>query len=198
MKWRRMFHGSISWMKMMAKPKKKISTRKTPPKRGATADKLSVKEKKQQIRKQQAKEKRKSQRKIQQLAKQARKDRHASELRKKERQEQKLRAALKKNQKKIDKQILGDYQGRKQFNSDDDELLKKVLYDVYYKSEYYDALTYKDALNIINKTMSLHRVKTVEDLYNMVETVFVQKRFETEEDERKMAESFSNPFEWFN
>ena len=182
----------------MAKPKKKISTRKAPPKRGATADKLSVKEKKQQIRKQQAKEKRKTQRRIQQLAKQARKDSYAAELRKKERQEQKLQDALKKNQKKNDKQILGDYKGRKQFNSDDDELLKKVLYDVYYKSEYYDALTYKDALNIIKKTMALHRVKTEEQLYNVVEMFFVNKRFETEEEERKLSESFSEPFEWFD
>ena len=68
----------------MDKPKKKISTRKAPPKRGATADKLSVKEKKQQIRKQKAKEKRKSQRRIQQLAKQVKKDRYAADLRKKE------------------------------------------------------------------------------------------------------------------
>lgn len=182
----------------MAKLKKKVSTRKAPPKRGATADKLSVKEKKQQIRKQQAKEKRKTQRRIQQLAKQARKDRYAADLRKQERQEQKLQEALKKNQKKIDKQILGDYKGKKQFNPHDDALLKKVLYDVYYKSEYYDALTYKEAINIIRKTMALHMVKTEEQLYNVVEMFFVNKRFETEEEERKQAESFSRPFEWFD
>lgn len=182
----------------MAKLKKKISTRKAPPKRGATADKLSVKEKKQQIRKQRAKEKRKAQRQIQQLAKQTKKDRYAKELRKKERQEQKLQDALKKNQKKIDKQILGDYKGRKQFNPYDETLLKKVLYDVYYKSEYYDAMPYKEAINIIRKTMALHRVKTEEQLYNMVESIFINKRFEVEEEERKQAESFSRPFEWFD
>lgn len=182
----------------MTKPQKKVSTRKTPPKRGATADKLSVKEKKQQIRKQQRKEKRKAQRQIQQLAKQAKKDTYAAELRKKERQEQKLQDALKKNQNKIDKQILGEHKGRKQFNPNDDALLKKVLYDVYYKSDYYVALTYKEAINIVRKTMSLHRVKTEEQLYNVVEMFFVNKRFETEEEERKMSESFSKPFEWFD
>lgn len=182
----------------MAKPKKKISIRKAPPKRGATADKLSVKEKKQQIRKQHAKEKRKAQRRIQQLAKQVKKDRYAADLRKKARQEKKLQNALKKNQNKIDKQILGDYKGRKQFNSSDDELLKKVLYDIYYKSEFYDALTYNEAVKIVQRTMALHRVKTEEELYNMVEKFFVDKRFEVEEEERKMSESFSNPFEWFD
>lgn len=184
--------------KKMTKPRKKISTRKAPPKRGATADKLSVKEKKQQIRKQKAKEKRKAQRRIQQLAKQVKKDRYAADLRKKDRQEKKLQNALKKNQNKIDKQILVDYKGRKQFNSNDDALLKKVLYDIYYKSEYYDALTYNEAVKIVQRTMALHRVKTEEDLYNMVEKFFLDKRFEVEEEERKMSESFSNPFEWFN
>ena len=182
----------------MAKPKKKISTRKAPQKRGATADKLSTKEKKQQIRKQHAKEKRKAQRRVQQLAKQVKKDRYAADLRKKERQEKKLQNTLKKNQKKTDNQILGDYKGRKQFNSSDDELLKKVLYDIYYKSEFYDALTYNEAVKIVQRTMSLHRVKTEEELYNMVEKFFVGKRFEVEEEERKMSESFSSPFEWFN
>ena len=172
----------------MAKPKKKISTRKAPPKRGATADKLSTKEKKQQIRKQKAKEKRKAQRRIQQLAKQVKKDR----------QDKKLQKALKKNQNKIDSQILGDYKGRKQFNPNDGALLKKVLYDIYYKSEFYDALTYNEAVKIVQRTMALHRVKTEEELYNMVEKFFVDKRFEVEEEERKMSESFSNPFEWFD
>lgn len=182
----------------MAKPKKKISTRKAPPKRGATADKLTVKEKKQQIRKQKAKEKRKAQRRIQQLSKQVKKDRYAADLRKKARQEKKLQEALKKNQKKTDTQILGDYKGKKQFNSNDDALLKKVLYDIYYKSEFYDALTYNEAVKIVQRTMSLHRVKTEEELYNMVEKFFIDKRFEVEEEERKMSESFSNPFEWFD
>ena len=182
----------------MAKPKKKISTRKAPPKRGATADKLSAKEKKQQIRKQKAKEKRKAQRRIQQLAKQVKKDRYSSELRKKDRQEKKLQDALKKNQKKVDKQLLEGYKGKKQFNSNDDALLKEVLYDVYYKSEYYDALTYNEAVKIVQRTMALHRVKTEQDLYNMVEKFFVDKRFEVEEEERKMSESFSSPFEWFD
>ena len=182
----------------MAKPKKKISTRKAPPKRGATADKLSVKEKKQQIRKQHAKEKRKAQRRIQQLSKQVKKDRYAADLRKKDRQEKKLQEALKKNQNKIDKQILGNYKGRKQFNPNDDVLLKRVLYDIYYKSEFYDALTYNEALKIVQRTMTLHRVKTEEELYNMVEKFFIDKRFEVEEEERKMSESFSSPFEWFN
>ena len=182
----------------MAKPKKKISTRKAPPKRGATADKLSVKEKKQKIRKQKAKEKRKAQRRIQQLAKQVKKDRYAADLRKKDRKEKKLQDALKKNQKKTDNQILGDYKGRKQFNSSDDELLKKLLYDIYYKSEFYDALTYNEAVKIVQRTMSLHRVKTEEELYNMVEKFFIDKRFEVEEEERKMSESFSSPFEWFD
>lgn len=182
----------------MPKPKKKISTRKAPPKRGATADKLSVKEKKQQIRKQHAKEKRKAQRRIQQLSKQVKKDRYSAELRKKERQEKKLQDALKKNQKKTDEKILGDYKGRKQFNSSDDELLKKVLYDIYYKSEYYDALTYNEAVKIVQRTMALHRVKTEEELYNMVEKFFIDKRFEVEKEERKMSESFSSPFEWFD
>ena len=182
----------------MTKPKKKISTRKAPPKRGATADKLSIKEKKQQIRKQKAKEKRKAQRRIQQLSKQVKKDRYSAELRKKARQEKKLQDTLKKNQKKTDNQILGDYKGRKQFNSSDDELLKKVLYDIYYKSEFYDALTYNDAVKIVQRTMSLHRVKTEEELYNMVEKFFIDKRFEVEEEERKMSEGFSSPFEWFD
>lgn len=182
----------------MAKPKKKISTRKAPPKRGATADKLSVKEKKQQIRKQHAKEKRKAQRRIQQLSKQVKKDRYAADLRKKDRQEKKLQDALKKNQKKTDNQILGDYKGRKQFNSNDDALLKKVLYDIYYKSEFYDALTYNEAVKIVQRTMSLHRVKTEKDLYNMVEKFFVDKRFESEEKEKKQSKSFSKPFEWFD
>ena len=182
----------------MAKLKKKVGTRKAPPKRGATADKLSVKEKKQQIRKQQAKEKRKAQRRIQQLAKQARKDSYAAELRKKERQEQKLQDALKKNQKKIDKQILSGYKGGKEFDPHDVKLLKKVLYDIYYKSGYVDALPYQEAVKIVQKTMALHRVKTVIDLYSMVEMIFVQKRFEYEEEERKQAESFSRPFEWFD
>ena len=182
----------------MSRPKKKISTRKAPPKRGATADKLSVKEKKQQIRKQQSKEKRKAQRRIQQLAKQVKKDRYSAELRKKDRQEKKLQDALKKNQNKIDKKILGDYKGRKQFNPNDDALLKKILYDIYYKSEFYDALTYNEAVKIVQRTMSLHRVKTEEELYNMVEKFFVDKRFEVEEEERKMSESFSSPFEWFD
>ena len=182
----------------MAKPKKKISTRKAPPKRGATADKLTVKEKKQQIRKQHSKEKRKAQRRIQQLAKQVKKDRYAADIRKKDRQEKKLQDALKKNQKKIDKQLLEGYKGRKQFNSKDDALLKEVLYDVYYKSEYYDALTYNEAVKIVQRTMALHRVKTEEELYNMVEKFFIDKRFEVEEEERKMSESFSNPFEWFD
>lgn len=182
----------------MAKPKKKISTRKAPPKRGATADVLTNKEKKQKIRKKQAKEKRKAQRQIQQLAKQVKKDKYAAELRKKDRQEKALQQALKKNQKQKERQILGDYKGRKQFNANDDALLKKVLYDIYYKSEYYDALSYKEAVKIVQRTMSLHRVKTVEELYNMVERAFVKKRFEAEEEERKMAESFSNPFEWFD
>lgn len=182
----------------MAKPKKKISTRKAPRKRGATADKLSVKEKKQQIRKQHSKEKRKAQRRVQQLAKQVKKDRYATDLRKKDRQEKKLQGALKKNQKKVDKQLLEGYKGRKQFNSNDDALLKKVLYDVYYKSEYYDALTYNEAVKIVQRTMGLHRVKTEQDLYNMVEKFFVDKRFEVEEEERKMSESFSSPFEWFD
>lgn len=182
----------------MAKLKKKVSTRKAPPKRGATADKLSVKEKKQQIRKQQAKEKRKAQRQIQQLAKQARKDRYAAELRKKERQEQKLQHALKKNQKNFDKQILSGYKGGKEFDPHDDKLLKKVLYDIYYKSDYVDTSTYQEATKIIQKTMSLHRVKTVTDLYSMVEMFFVNKRFEYEEEERQQAESFSRPFEWFD
>ena len=182
----------------MAKPKKKISTRKAPPKRGATADKLSVKEKKQQIRKQQAKEKRKAQRRIQQLAKQARKDRYASDLRKKERQEQKLQDALKKNQKKIDKQILSGYKGGKEFDPHDDKLLKKVLYDIYYKSGYAEVLAYQEAVRIVQKTMALHRVKTVIDLYSMVEMLFAYKRSEDEEEERKQAESFSRPFEWFD
>lgn len=182
----------------MPKPKKKISTRKAPPKRGATADKLSVKEKKQQIRKQHAKEKRKAQRRIQQLAKQVKKDRYAADIRKKERQEKKLKDTLKKNQKKTDNQILGDYKGKKQFNSNDDALLKKVLYDIYYKSEFYDALTYNEAVKIVQRTMALHRVKTEEELYNMVEKFFVDKRFEVEEEERKMSESFSDPFDWFD
>lgn len=182
----------------MAKPKKKISTRKAPPKRGATADKLSVKEKKQQIRKQQAKEKRKAQRQIQQLAKQVKKDKYAAELRKKDRQENKLQKELKKNQRQKEKQIIGGYKGRKQFNANDDVLLKKMLYDIYYKSEYYDALPYKDAVKIVQRIMSLHRVKTVDELYSMVEMAFVKKRFEVEEEERKMSESFSNPFEWFD
>ena len=182
----------------MTRPKKKISTRKAPQKRGATADKLSIKEKKQQIRKQKAKEKRKAKRRVQQLAKQVKKDRYAADLRKKGRQEKKLQDALKKNQKKTDNQILVDYKGRKQFNSNDDALLKKVLYDIYYKSEFYDALTYNDAVKIVQRTMSLHRVKTEEELYNMVEKFFVDKRFEVEEEERKMSESFSNPFEWFD
>lgn len=182
----------------MAKPKKKISTRKAPRKRGATADKLSVKEKKQQIRKQHSKEKRKAQRRVQQLAKQVKKDRYAADIRKKDRQEKKLQDALKKNQKKVDKQLLEGYKGRKQFNSNDDALLKKVLYDVYYKSEYYDALTYNEAVKIVKRTMALHRVKTEQDLYNMVEKFFVDKRFEVEEEERKMSESFSSPFEWFD
>ena len=182
----------------MAKPKKKISTRKAPPKRGATADKLSVKEKKQQIRKQHSKEKRKAQRQIQQLAKQVKKDRYSAELRKKDRQEKKLQDALKKNQKKMDKQLLEGYKGRKQFNSNDDALLKEILYDVYYKSEYYDTLTYNEAVKIVQRTMALHRVKTEKDLYNMVEKFFVDKRFESEEKERKMSESFSSPFEWFD
>ena len=181
----------------MAKPKKKISTRKAPPKRGATADKLSVKEKKQQIRKQHSKEKRKAQRRIQQLAKQARKDKYGAELRKKERQEKKLQDALKKNQKKTDKQILGNYKGKKQFNSND-ALLKKLLYDIYYKSEFYDVLTYNEAVKIVQRTMSLHRVKTEEELYNMVEKFFIDKRFEVEEKERKLSKSFSSPFEWFD
>ena len=182
----------------MTKPKKKISTRKAPPKRGATADKLSVKEKKQKIRKQHSKEKRKAKRRIQQLAKQVKKDRYAADLRKKTRQEKKLQEALKKNQNKIDKQILGDYKGRKQFNPNDDVLLKKVLYDIYYKSEFYDALTYNEAVKIVQRTMSLHRVKTEEELYNMVEKFFIDKRFEVEEEERKISESFSSPFEWFD
>lgn len=182
----------------MAKPKKKISTRKAPQKRGATADKLTVKEKKQQIRKQHSKEKRKAQRRIQQLAKQVKKDRYAAYLRKKARQEKKLQDTLKKNQKKTDNQILGDYKGRKQFNTSDDELLKKVLYDIYYKSEFYDALTYNEAVKIVQRTMALHRVKTEEELYNMVEKFFIDKRFEVEEEDRKMSESFSNPFEWFD
>ena len=182
----------------MAKPKKKISTRKAPPKRGATAEKLSVKEKKQKIRKQHSKEKRKAQRRIQQLAKQVKKDKYGAELRKKDRQEKKLQEALKKNQKKIDKQLLEGYKGRKQFNSKDDALLKEVLYDVYYKSEYYDALTYNEAVKIVQRTMALHRVKTEKDLYNMVEKFFVDRRFEVEDEERKMSESFSNPFEWFD
>ena len=182
----------------MDKPKKKISTRKAPPKRGATADKLSVKEKKQQIRKQHSKEKRKTQRRIQQLAKKVKKDRYGADLRKKDRQEKKLQDALKKNQKKMDKQLLEGYKGRKQFNSNDDALLKEVLYDVYYKSEYYDALTYNEAVKIVQRTMALHRVKTEKDLYNMVEKFFVDKRFEVEEKERKMSKSFSKPFEWFN
>ena len=182
----------------MTKPKKKISTRKAPQKRGATADKLSVKEKKQQIRKQHSKEKRKAQRRIQQLAKQVKKDRYAADLRKKDRQEKKLQDALKKNQKKMDKQLLEGYKGRKQFNSNDDALLKEVLYDVYYKSEYYDALTYNEAVKIVQRTMSLHRVKTEEELYNMVEKFFIDKRFEVEEKERKLSESFSSPFEWFD
>lgn len=182
----------------MAKPKKKISTRKAPPKRGATADKLSVKEKKQQIRKQHAKEKRKAQRRIQQLAKQVKKDRYAADLRKKERQEKKLQDALKKNQKKVDKQLLEGYKGRKQFNSNDDALLKEILYDVYYKSEYYDALTYNEAVKIVQRTMALHRVKTEKDLYNMVEKFFIDKRFEVEEKEKKQSKSFSSPFEWFD
>ena len=181
----------------MAKPKKKISTRKAPSKRGATADKLSVKEKKQKIRKQHSKEKRKAQRRIQQLSKQVKKDRYSADLRKKDRQEKKMQDTLKKNQKKTDNQILGDYKGRKQFNSSDDELLKKVLYDIYYKSEFYDALTYNEAVKIVQRTMSLHRVKTEEELYNMVEKFFIDKRFEVEEEERKMSESFSSPFEWF-
>ena len=185
-------------LKKMTRPKKKISTRKAPPKRGATADKLSVKEKKQQIRKQHAKEKRKAQRRIQQLAKQVKKDRYSAELRKKDRQEKKLQDALKKNQNKIDKQILGNYKGRKQFNLNDDALLKKVLYDIYYKSEFYDALTYNEAVKIVQRTMSLHRVKTEKDLYNMVEKFFIDKRFEVEEEEKKMSESFSNPFKWFD
>lgn len=191
-------HCLTQLKKTMAKPKKKISTRKAPPKRGATADKLSVKEKKQQIRKQHSKEKRKAQRRIQQLAKQVKKDRYSAELRKKDRQEKKLQDALKKNQNKIDKQILGDYKGRKQFNSDDDALLKKILYDIYYKSEFYDALTYNDAVKIVQRTMALHRVKTEEELYNMVEKFFIDKRFEVEEEERKMSKSFSSPFEWFD
>ena len=182
----------------MAKPKKKISTRKAPPKRGATADKLSVKEKKQQIRKQHSKEKRKAQRRIQQLAKQVKKDRHGADLRKKDRQEKKLQDALKKNQKKMDTQLLEGYKGKKQFNSKDDALLKEILYDVYYKSEYYDALTYNEAVKIVQRTMALHRVKTEKDLYNMVEKFFIDKRFEVEEEERKMSESFSSPFEWFD
>ena len=182
----------------MTKPKKKISTRKAPQKRGATADKLTVKEKKQQIRKQHAKEKRKAQRRIQQLAKQVKKDRYAADLRKKDRQEKKLQDALKKNQKKIDKQLLEGYKGRKQFNSNDDALLKEILYDVYYKSEYYDALTYNEAVKIVQRTMALHRVKTEKDLYNMVEKFFIDKRFEVEEEERKQAKSFSKPFIWFD
>ena len=182
----------------MTRQKKKISTRKAPPKRGATADKLSVKEKKQQIRKQQSKEKRKAQRRIQKLAKQVKKDRYSAELRKKDRQEKKLQDALKKNQKKTDNQILGDYKGRKQFNSRDDELLKNVLYDIYYKSEFYDALTYNEAVKIVQRTMSLHRVKTEKDLYNMVEKFFIDKRFEVEEKEKKQSKSFSKPFEWFD
>lgn len=182
----------------MAKPKKKISTRKAPPKRGATADKLSVKEKKQQIRKQHTKEKRKAQRRIQQLAKQVKKDRYSAELRKKDRQEKKLQDALKKNQKKMDTQLLEGYKGRKQFNSNDDTLLKEVLYDVYYKSEYYDALTYNEAVKIVQRTMALHRVKTEKDLYNMVEKFFVDKRFESEEKEKKQSKSFSKPFIWFD
>lgn len=182
----------------MSKPKKKISTRKVPPKRGATADVLTRKEKKQKIRKQQAKEKRKAQRQIQQLAKQVKKDKYAAELRKKDREEEKLQKALKKNQKKIDKQILSGFRGAKEFDPNDDKLLRKILYDVYYKSGYYDVLTYQEAVNIVRKTMSLHRVKTVVDLYNMVEMAFVKKRFESEEEERKMSESFSNPFEWFD
>ena len=182
----------------MTRPKKKISTRKAPPKRGATADKLSIKEKKQQIRKQHSKEKRKAQRRIQQLAKQVKKDRYGADLRKKDRKEKKLQDDLKKNQKKIDKQLLEGYKGRKQFNSNDDTLLKAVLYDVYYKSEYYDALTYNEAVKIVQRTMALHRVKTEKDLYNMVEKFFVDKRFEVEEKERKLSGSFSNPFEWFD
>ena len=182
----------------MTKPKKKISTRKAPPKRGATADKLSVKEKKQQIRKQHAKEKRKAKRRIQQLAIQVKKDRYAADLRKKERQEKELQDALKKNQKKMDKQLLEGYKGRKQFNSKDDALLKEVLYDVYYKSEYYDALTYNEAVKIVQRIMALHRVKTEKDLYNMVEKFFVDKRFESEEKEKKQSKTFSKPFEWFD
>lgn len=182
----------------MAKPKKKISTRKAPQKRGATADTLSTKEKKQQIRKQHSKEKRKAQRRIQQLAKQVKKDKYAADLRKKDRQEKKLQDALKKNQKKMDKQILGAYKGKKQFNQNDDALLKKVLYDIYYKSEYYDALTYNEAVKVVQRTMALHRVKTEKDLYNMVEKFFVDKRFESEEKEKKQSKSFSNPFEWFD
>ena len=76
--------------------------------------------------------------------------------------------------------------------------MKEVLYDVYYKSEYYDALTYNEAVKIVQRTMALHRVKTEKDLYNMVEKFFVDKRFEVEEKERKMSKSFSKPFEWFN
>lgn len=182
----------------MAKPKKKISTRKAPPKRGATADKLSVKEKKQQIRKQHSKEKRKAQRRIQQLAKQVKKDRYGADLRKKDRQEKKLQDALKKNQKKMDTQLLEGYKGRKQFNSKDDALLKEILYDVYYKSEYYDALTYNEAVKIVQRTMALHRVKTEKDLYNMVEKFFIDKRFESDEKEKKQAKSFSKPFIWFD
>ena len=190
------------WLKQlkrkMAKPKKKISTRKAPPKRGATADKLSIKEKKQQIRKQHSKEKRKAQRRIQQLAKQVKKDRYGADLRKKDRKEKKLQDALKKNQKKMDKQLLEGFKGRKQFNPNDDALLKEILYDVYYKSEYYDALTYNEAVKIVQRTMSLHRVKTEKDLYNMVEKFFVDKRFESEEKEKKQSKSFSKPFIWFD
>ena len=182
----------------MAKPKKKISTRKAPQKRGATADKLTVKEKKQKIRKQHSKEKRKAQRRIQQLAKQVKKDRYGADLRKKDRKEKKLQDALKKNQKKMDKQLLEGYKDRKQFNSKDDALLKEVLYDVYYKSEYYDALTYNEAVKVVQRTMALHRVKTEKDLYNMVEKFFVDKRFEVEEKEKKQAKSFSKPFVWFD
>lgn len=183
----------------MSKPKKRKSAPgKHPPKRGATADVLTSKEKRQQIRKQQAKEKRKAQRRIQQLAKQVKKDKYAAELRKKDREEKKLQQALKKNQKQKEKQILGGYKSRKQFNANDDALLKKVLYDIYYKSDYYDALPYKEAVKIVQRTMSLHRVKTVEELYNMVEMAFVKKRCEVEEEERKMSESFSSPFEWFD
>ena len=98
----------------------------------------------------------------------------------------------------MDEQLLEDYKGRKQFNSKDDSLLKEVLYDVYYKSEYYDALTYNEAVKIVQRTMSLHRVKTEKDLYNMVEKFFIDKRFEVEEKEKKQSKSFSKPFEWFD